>query len=123
DIGLLVGYEYLPDWNYNPWRPRGIGYVSLSIPTGRSVYQSTDKWGLDASGKGLWGLGIGTALIKAWGIWDVGFQGEVHRFFSRTFENSQGNYRVQPGFGTSAIFQGGVSFSLPVIGLDSRLGG
>lgn len=51
DVSGQLGYEYLPDWNYSPWRPRGIGFISLTLPTGKSIYESTT--GLDSRGRGF----------------------------------------------------------------------
>lgn len=36
DISTSLAYEYLPDWNYNPIRPKGIGFLQVTLPTGKS---------------------------------------------------------------------------------------
>lgn len=68
DIALQTGYEFLPDWDYNPWRPKGVGFISLTLPTGKSALES-DNGGLDTRGNGFWALGIGTSLSKTWNEW------------------------------------------------------
>ncbi len=115
DVAGQLGYEYLPDWNYNPWRPRGIGFISLTLPTGKSIYESVD--GLDSRGRGFFSLGIGTALTKTWTSWDASASFELHKSFDKVVSNSQMIGNIQPGIGTSVTF--GAGFSVK----DLRLGG
>lgn len=114
DVSAQLGYEYLPDWNYNPWRPKGVGFISLTLPTGKSVYESED--GLDSHGRGFFALGIGTILTKAWLKWDASATLEIHRSFDKVISNSQMLGNVQPGFGNSFSLGGGYNIG------DSRLG-
>jgi hypothetical protein len=101
DINGTLGYEYLPDWDYNPWRPKGLGYLQLTVPAGRSVYESTDDLQLDARGRGFWAAGAGTLLSKVIGRFDVFGSTEAHRSFSRTYANSQSSGRLSPGWGVT----------------------
>lgn len=99
DITLMGGYEYLPDWDYNPYRPKGVGFITLTSPTGKSVYDeelNVDKRGTDARGRGFWSIGVGTILIKSWGAWDAVIQFEAHKSFSKTMQNGD---RLDPGYG------------------------
>lgn len=111
DISLQLGYEYLPDWDYNPWRPKGIGYLSLILPTGRSIYESDDGSGIDARGRGFWGLGGGTVLTKTWGAWDANFNFEVHYSFPKNVSNDTTKGTVTPGYGGSTAIGGGYNWS------------
>lgn len=117
DIALQLGYEYLPDWDYNPLRPKGIGYLSLTLPTGRSIYESKDGTGIDARGRGFWGIGAGTVLTKSWGPWDANFNLEAHSFFSKRVSNSVTQGTVRPGFGGSTSLGAGHNWK------NFRLGG
>lgn len=63
---IILGYEYLPDWDYNPWRPHGFGFMSLTFPAGRSIYEMDAVDGLDSRGRGFWAMGIKTVLTKSW---------------------------------------------------------
>jgi hypothetical protein len=109
DAAALAGYEYLPDWDYNPYRPKGIGYLQLTMPTGKSRIES-DVGGLDVGGSGLWALGLGTFLLKPVGRWDVFASVEAHRSLDRSFSNAQMRATIKPGFGGSLGLGGGYSW-------------
>jgi hypothetical protein len=98
DVSGQVGYEYLPDWDYNPYRPKGIGYLQLVLPTGKSRAES-DNGGLDTRGNGFWALGAGTLLSKTISVYDVFFVFETHRSFAKNYSNSQAHGELKPGFG------------------------
>ncbi len=115
DVSGQLGYEYLPDWDYNPWRPHGVGFLSLNLPTGRSVYESND--GLDSRGRGFWSLGLGTTLTKTWTRWDANSTLEIHRSFEKQVQNSQLEGTIHPGWGGSWAFGTGYNFK------DWRCGG
>lgn len=117
DISFQLGYEYLPDWDYNPFRPKGIGYLSLITPTGRSIYESEDGSGIDARGRGFWGLGLGTVLVKKWGAWDANSNFEAHYSFPKEVNNSTTRGKVIPSYGGSAAVGGGYNWN------KFRLGG
>ncbi len=116
DISLQLGYEYLPDWDYNPWRPKGIGYLSLITPTGRSIYESKDGSGLDSRGRGFWGLGAGNVFTKKWGNWDANSNIEGHYSFPKTVSNSTTKGTVKPSYGGSASIGGGHNWNKLRIG-------
>jgi hypothetical protein len=97
DVSADVAYEYLPEWEYNPYRPKGIGYIQLTVPTGKSVYEDTS--GLDARGRGFWAIGLGTLLTKGWGNWDVTASLDLHRSLSKVVRTPLLNGTVKPGFG------------------------
>lgn len=99
DVAATLGYEYLPDWDYNPWRPHGIGFLQLTLPTGRSANEDESALQLDARGRGFQAIGAGTILTKTFTRWDVVASLDVHRSFPRSFSNSQSSGRLIPGFG------------------------
>lgn len=101
DTALSFGYEYLPDWDYNPYRPKGVGFLSLTLPTGRSNADATDRYFLDVRGRGFWALGLGTILSKTHRAFDGSFTVEAHRSFAKRVENSTMRGELQPGWGSS----------------------
>jgi hypothetical protein len=107
DATASLGYEYLPDWDYNPWRPRGLGYLQLTAPTGKSVDEASAAFQLDSRGRGYWAAGLGTILTKIWGSWDAFVSLEGHRSFSREFRNEQFQGILHPGYGGAWGLGGG----------------
>lgn len=111
DISVDVGYEILPEWDYNVWRPRGLAFLQLTAPSGQSVWQSTDPQQLDVRGRGVWALGVGTVLSKVILPFDVQTTAEIHRSFDRSVESpqAQGEVNLKPGWGGSVYIGGGWS--------------
>lgn len=116
DITSTLAYEYLPDWNYNPYRPKGIGFLQLIIPSGKSKYES-QRGGLDSRGNGLWALGFGTLLTKSWGDWDTFASINAHHSFSKHISNTQVQGELRPGWGGSGSL--GMGYNT----LNWRMGG
>ncbi len=108
DITATLGYEYLPDWNYNPLRPKGIGYINLIMPTGVSLGEATENFLLDARGRGFWTLGVGTFLTKTFGSFDFFSDLGIHRSFNQSYEKE---VTLIPGWGENISFGGGINFS------------
>lgn len=106
DLSTSVGYEYLPDWNYNPYRPKGTGYFQVILPTGKSRADS-ELGGLDSRGNGFFALGLGTFLSKSIRKWDVFSSLEVHRSLSKNISNSQITGTLKPGWGSNFSLGGG----------------
>lgn len=101
DISVSQGYEILSDWDYNPLRPHGIGYLQIVIPTGNSIQEADDFYKLDSRGRGFWTLGLGALLNKNWFSWDALAQIEVHKSFSKKVNNSNFQGDLKPGYGES----------------------
>lgn len=114
DLATTLGYEYLPDWDYNPLRPKGIAYLNMIVPTGTSLMDANQTYLLDANGRGFWTLGAGTLLTKGFGIWDFFTDLGIHRSFSRTYDNSQ---TLIPGWGENLTLGGGINFSSLRVGM------
>jgi len=101
DISTTLGYEALTDWTYDPWQPKAIGFLQLTIPTGKSIYEFSDPMALDARGRGFYSLGLGGLLTKNWMKWDAFVNFEIHKGFTKTVDNSQIQGDIEPGFGNS----------------------
>jgi hypothetical protein len=114
DLSGQLGFELMPDWDYHPYRPKGILYLSLIAPTGRSLYESTN--GLDTRGRGFWGIGSGLVLTKAWGSWDANGLIEWHYFFPKNVQNENYDGKVNPGYGGSIVIGGGYNWEKIRIG-------
>lgn len=98
DLSGTLGYEYLPDWDYNPFRPKGLGFLQLILPTGRSRADS-QVGGLDSRGSGFLSFGAGTILTKSWSKWDTFLMFQMHHSFARDLSNSSVQGRLIPGRG------------------------
>jgi hypothetical protein len=64
DIEIQSTYEYLPDFTYSEYRPRGFVYIKLSIPTSKNLYNSTSSVFSDVRGTGIYSLSAGNFFIK-----------------------------------------------------------
>lgn len=64
DIDLQATYEYLPEYTYSDYKPRGFVYSKASIPTSKSLYDSESNIFSDVRGTGLYSLGLGNFLLK-----------------------------------------------------------
>ncbi|MDX9730810.1 MAG: hypothetical protein RBT63_03475 [Bdellovibrionales bacterium] len=115
DIGLNFGYEILPEWSYSSWRPRGAAFLSLTIPTGRSIQEADAAYLLDARGRGFWALGIGASFTKvfstrSFGQWDTVATLEGHRSFPKDVRNQTLQGTLHPGWGASLA--AGIGYNL-----------
>ncbi len=106
DVSGDLAYEYLPEWEYN-WLPKGIAFLQLTAPTGKSIYQSDNISTPDTTGRGFWTLGLGNIWTKNFSAWDVLTVFEVHKSLQNKFSNSQGTSVVKPGWGGSYSIGGG----------------
>ena len=116
DIAGTVGYEILPDWDYHPFRPKGIVFLQVTLPSGISRYESSIG-ALDSTGNGFLAIGVGTLLTKTFNDFDGLILLEAHRSFSKDASTSIGEARIEPGFGGN--FGVGAGYNLG----DFRLGG
>lgn len=109
DSRISFGYEVLPRWTYSSWKPQGYLFTVLTLPTGRSVYESQRPTLSDITGNGFYSVSLGTLMMKRWGRWDAFVIPEGHYSFSRTFQNNDQNIQIVPGFGGSIGVGGGFS--------------
>ena len=118
DVALNAGYEFLPEWDYSPWKPRGLSYIQLTLPTGRSIYEASDVNQLDNTGRGFWALGAGAAFTKIRGPYDGVLLVDLHRSFGREVRGTPaGDLQISPGWGGTLTLGAGRSFK------DVRVGG
>lgn len=103
DVSLYLGHETFPETSYSRWKPKGVTFLQLTLPTSPSIYDSSASTSNESRGRGFYSLGVGLALLKSWRVWDMNFSTEVHRSFSRDVSNASfgGDIEVKPGWGTS----------------------
>lgn len=116
DLGLNLGYEILPEFEYSEWRPRGVSYVTFIAPTGRSIQEATDSLQLDSRGRGFWAVGFGTTLTKVIAKFDFVTSIEGHRSFAKEIKTASLEGELIPGFG--AAWSLGAGYNLK----DTRFG-
>ena len=118
DASADVAYEYLPEWSYSVWKPKGVGFLQLTAPTGKSANESTQTTALDVRGRGFWSVGLGSVLTKLVYPFDLQMTWEVHRSFPRDVSSTAGVDRTLiPGWGGSFYLGAGWSRG------DIRIGG
>lgn len=115
DVTTSLGYEYLPEWNYNLYRPKGIGFLQVTLPTGKSKADS-DVGGLDSRGNGFWAIGAGTILTKTIMNWDFLTSFEMHKSFDKEIHNPNLNGTLKPNVGGNFALGAGYNMG------DYRLG-
>nr|WP_295906239.1 serine protease spb1 [uncultured Bdellovibrio sp.] len=103
DAALYFGHETFPEKGYSKWKPKGVTFLQLTLPTGTSIYDATATTANESRGRGFYSLGAGLALLKSWKVWDANWSSEVHRSFSKNTSSASygGNIEVTPGWGTS----------------------
>jgi hypothetical protein len=118
DVALNAGYEFLTDWDYHPIRPKGVGFLQLVLPTGKSIQEADTLDQVDSRGRGFWALGVGSAFTKVRGKFDAIALFDVHRSFNKNgASSSAGKIDLKPGWGGTA--SAGAGYTLG----DFRLGG
>lgn len=110
DISLGGGFEYLPELDYSEWKPQGVGFLQLTLPTGRSIYESQTRDAVDVTGRGMTTVTLGTFLIKRWARWDASVIPEAHYSFERSLSDARGqSVLLEPTHGFSLSMGGGYS--------------
>ncbi|NBX81524.1 hypothetical protein EBQ90_00315, partial [bacterium] len=87
----------------------GFLFVGGIVPTGGSVYESSELYAIDARGRGFWGASLGTFLLKSWSSWDVSLLMELHRFFNKERITELGILKISPGWGSQQMLSMGWS--------------
>jgi hypothetical protein len=64
DVDLQATFEFLPEFTYSVWKPRGFVYMKTTIPMSQSLYDSSSSIFSDVRGSGLYSLSMGTFFIK-----------------------------------------------------------
>jgi hypothetical protein len=109
DLSMSVGFEALPEWDYSSWRPKGTAFAQVIVPTGKSVYESSNVESLDVTGRGLYSIGLGMAFTKIISSWDTMLLLQGHRSLNRSISSPAigGTVELHPGWGALVQAQGG----------------
>lgn len=109
DLKIQLAYEFLPEYSYSRWKPRGFVFVQHTTTDGRSAYESQKSFGTDALGKGFESTSLGLSFFKIMNKLDFTFMGELHHSYDRTFNIDNKKIDVEPGQGYSFLFGAGIS--------------
>ncbi len=118
DISTSVGYEFLPELSYSKWKPKGLAFLQITLPTSPSVYDSSNIFATDSRGRGFFTVGSGVVFTKIFGAWDTNASAELHKSFARKFNSDAagGEIEAHPGWGNSLTLGAGWNYG------DLRLG-
>lgn len=106
DSSLHISYEPFPLYTYSAWRPRFLMVGSLSMPTGRSSYDTTREL-LKATGTGFWAPSLTFIFSKTLGDFDLLLSGEAKYQVERSFRYE----KVRPGWIFNSKIGSGYSWS------------
>ncbi|MFZ9595759.1 MAG: hypothetical protein ACO3A2_06730 [Bdellovibrionia bacterium] len=109
DLKVSLGFEVLPLWSYSSWKPQGFLFTSVSLPTGRSAYESQSPVAADVAGTGVVSVAFGGLFLKRWHFWDAFLLQEVHYSFPRTQLMTDESMSFFPGWGGSLGLGAGYS--------------
>jgi len=108
DVQAAIGYEYLPEREYNLFKPKAFVYGGLIFPTGFSKYKSMNG-GVDARGQGLWGISLGHVAVKNYLQFDLMSLIDLHHYFNQDLKlaNNESLKIRQNGLGGQINFAAG----------------
>lgn len=109
DLGLSAAYEFLPEFSYSLWKPRGHIFLKQVFPTSNSTYDSNSPLRTDIMGNGFYTTSLGLSFIKSITWLDFVLMGAAHYKAPRTFYSENQRYRVTPRPGFSGLFAIGIS--------------
>lgn len=102
DVSLNVGYEILPEYEYSSFKPKGLGYLQVTLPTGVNINEDNTSDLVSNRGRGLWAISAGLLLTKNKGAWDAYTNLEIHRSMPKSFTQNGMTRTLNPGMGYSA---------------------
>jgi hypothetical protein len=85
DVDLQGTYEYLPEYTFSNYKPRGFVYSKISIPTSKSLYNSESSIFTDVRGTGLYSLSLGNFFLKRLDNITLKFTTEWTHYFGKTY--------------------------------------
>lgn len=97
DPSIQFTWEFLPEFTYNPLKPRGFIFFKQLFPNGNSIYNYDDPLLSDSLSRGVFESTIGLAFYKLVYDFDYSLTLEGHYGFEREIEEKD----VAPGFGYS----------------------
>lgn len=121
DVRAHVGYEIMPLWTYSVWRPKGFIFAHVTVPTGKSTFDSTEAGAVDSFGQGFWSSGLGFVAVKTWRVLDASFLGQLQYSFPRQFKEPR-EISVAPGFQAAAQLGFGWSPGASSFRVGARVG-
>jgi|GEM_PF-1138289 len=124
DIRLNSAFEFLPEWSYSSWKPRGYIWAGVLLPTGRSIHETLDP--AEALGEGFLTPSAGVLFVKRWQQWDATASVELRSSLGRSFEQDLGAGFVSrsdfgPQFGWNGLLALGYSPGAGKLRLGARL--
>lgn len=121
DLKMNVGYEFLPEWTYSAWKPRGYIWTGITAPTGVSIHETLDP--AEALGEGFWTPAAGVVLVKRWEQWDATASLEGRLSLGRTFTlNYDDGFASTSAFGNQPGLSGLFSLGFSPGGGNLRFG-
>lgn len=109
DIKGQIAYEFLPEYSYSKWKPRGFIFLQQTINDSKSTYDAKKNLSTDSFGSGGKYTSIGISFVKIISTMDFSFMSEFHHAPSEKIKKNNKNFRFFPGEGHSYLIGGGVS--------------
>lgn len=119
DIKARVAYEFLPEYGYSKWKPRGYIYLKQSFAHSTSTYEAQKPLRSDSLGNGFSTTALGFSFVKIISNLDFLLMSELHLPFKNEFQQENDSITVRPSLGGSFLLGAGIS---PWNG-DIRFGG
>lgn len=109
DIKAQVAYEFLPEYSFSLWKPRGYLFLEQTFPNSKSVYNAEKPLRSDSLGNGFYTTALGLSFVKAVSHFDFLVMTEIHKAFKRNFEENSEALSVRPKLGGSLLLGAGYS--------------
>ncbi len=106
DPTIQLNYEFLPEWTYSWWKPRGFLYFGHTFSMTKSIYETESELGTDALGTGFDTFNLGAHFYKVYRQYDFSIFAKKSLRQKRKFTSSGESIEVTPG----EINSYGVSF-------------
>ncbi|MEZ4814290.1 MAG: hypothetical protein R3A80_03675 [Bdellovibrionota bacterium] len=120
DVSGTLTYEFLPEYLYSAYKPKGYLFLQTTFPTGSNVYEARKTYAIDARGKGFYTFSLGSLLTKSWQRWDLSLTGVASKSLDKTFDAIDGStIKVKPSYDFLASIGTGYSLTKQK---DLRLG-
>jgi hypothetical protein len=119
DVSLHTAYEFLPEFGYSEWKPRGFLFAQILFPTAPSIHKKDVILSPEsARGQGFTTLSTGFSFFKIKGNWDFQWMGQLDTPIAREFDLANGSLKKHKGAGWSSL----LAFGHSPAGGDWRLG-
>lgn len=108
DSTILLGHEFMPEYYYSRFKPRGFVFVQHSFLAGKSEYNNASRSGTDIISKGYEVTSLGISLIKNYQKWNYAFTYQ----YGYGHEREYGDLVIRPKGSQTIDFNIGSSFGL-----------